>query len=91
MKVALRIGLLLLPALAALASHGAEWDWEDGKTTTWFATEAGLKRRFSVAHSPLGFLSGLTDFWGLRAGIRYRGYKRFSELGYVIELGGGTF
>ena len=72
-------------------SAGAEWDWEDGKTTTWFATEAGLKLRFSVAHSPLGFLSKLTDFWGLRAGIRYRGYQRFSELGYVIEVGGGTF
>ena len=70
---------------------GAEWDSEDAGTTTYFATEAGLKFRFSIAHSPVGFLSKLTDFWGLRAGIRYRGYKHFSDLGYVIEIGAGTF
>ncbi|RKZ12553.1 hypothetical protein DRQ32_03490 [bacterium] len=72
-------------------SAGAEWAQEDGKTNTYFASEAGLKLRFSVSHSPLGFLSKVADFWGLRAGIRYRGYKQFSELGYVIEVGGGTF
>lgn len=72
-------------------SAGAEWDRENGRTSTYFATEAGVKLRFSVAHSPLAFFAKLTDFWGLRAGIRYRGYKEFSELGYVIEVGAGTF
>jgi hypothetical protein len=70
---------------------GAEWDDDGLETKTWFATEAGLKLRFNLGHTPLGFLSRLTDFWGLRAGIRYRGFGSFSDFGYVIEVGGGTF
>jgi len=70
---------------------GVEWDSDGTDTKTWFASEMGLKFRFDLTHSPFGFLSRLTDFWGLRAGIRYQGYKHFSEFGYVIEIGGGTF
>jgi len=72
-------------------SAGAEWNSTDEGTQTAFATEAGIKLRFSVAHSPLSFLAKLTDFWGIRGGIRYLGYKQFSEFGYVIEIGAGTF
>jgi hypothetical protein len=72
-------------------SAGAEWNHEDDGVKTYFATEAGLKLRFNIAHSPVSFMSKLTDFWGLRAGIRYLGYKSFSEIGYVIEVGAGTF
>jgi hypothetical protein len=72
-------------------SAGFEVDREDSGKNTYFASEAGLKFRFSIAHTPVGFLSKTTDFWGLRAGIRYRGYKSFSDFGYVIEIGAGTF
>ena len=54
-------------------------------------TETGVKFRFNIAHSPVSFLSKLTDFWGVRFGIRYIGYKNFNQLGYAIEIGAGTF
>jgi hypothetical protein len=73
-------------------SAGVEWDKEDDvKTQSDLITEAGLKFRFNVAHSPLGMLSKLTDFWGVRAGIRYKRFKYFTDIGYVIEIGAGTF
>jgi hypothetical protein len=76
---------------------GVEVDVEDDPTTgeevsnTGFMTETGVKFRFNIAHSPVSFLKKLTDFWGLRAGVRYIGYKSFSDIGYVIEIGAGTF
>jgi hypothetical protein len=77
-------------------SVGLEVDKEDDpaggvRRDTAFATETGIKFRGNISKSPLGFLGALTDFWGLRVGVRYKGYKNFSELGYVVEIGAGTF
>lgn len=77
-------------------SAGLEVDKEDlpdggiAKNTD-FTTETGFKFRGNVSHSPLKFLGALTDFWGLRFGIRYKGFKEFNEIGYVFEIGAGTF
>ena len=70
-------------------SAGLETDHRESKT--YFATEAGLKFRFNVQHSPLKFLNALTDFWGFRGGIKYLGYGSFHDLGYVVEIGAGSF
>ena len=58
---------------------------------TGFETELGVKFRANVAHSPLKFMSKLTDFWGVRGGFRYVGFREFSQLGYVIEIGAGVW
>jgi hypothetical protein len=44
-----------------------------------------------MLHSPLKFVTKLTDFWGLRVGTKFTGFFDFSEIGYVIEVGAGTF
>jgi hypothetical protein len=77
-------------------SLGLEWDTEDSPdggtvSETSLASEAGLKFRANIAHSPLRFMGKLTDFWGLRAGIRYLGGTTFKRIGYVVEFGAGTF
>jgi hypothetical protein len=77
-------------------SVGLEVDREDdglgGETRdTAFITETGFKIRGVVSHSPLSFLSGLSSFWGLRVGMRYKGFDNFHEIGYVIEIGAGAF
>ncbi|MBD3220290.1 hypothetical protein GF314_03530 [bacterium] len=77
-------------------SAGLEVDREPdgmgGETKrTSFTTETGFKLRGNVAHSPVSFLSKLTHFWGVRVGVRYKGYKQFNEIGYVVEVGAGSF
>jgi hypothetical protein len=77
-------------------SLGVEWDTEDvpeggTKSESFLASEAGLKFRANISHSPLKFMSKLTDFWGLRAGIRYLGGTTFERIGYIVEIGAGTF
>jgi hypothetical protein len=72
-------------------SAGVEIDKDGTSSETYFASEMGLKFRFNIAHTLLSFASKMTDFWGLRAGIRYRSYKSFNDFGYVIEIGAGTF
>lgn len=72
-------------------SAGIEIDDDGTSSETYFASEAGLKFRFNIAHTPFGFLAKSTDFWGLRAGIRYRSYKSFNDFGYAIEVGAGSF
>jgi hypothetical protein len=62
------------------------YDWD-----TAFVSESGFKLRSNISHSPVSFLSKLTDFWGLRLGVRYRGFDQFSEIGYVVEFGAGAF
>ncbi len=56
-----------------------------------FMSEAGVKFRFDVRTTPLKLLTSLTDFWGVRAGIRYVGFGEFDEIGYAIEVGAGAF
>jgi hypothetical protein len=77
-------------------SMGFEYDKEDAPdggtvSETYLASEAGLKFRANISHSPLKFMGKLTDFWGLRAGIRYLGGTEFKKIGYIVEIGAGTF
>jgi hypothetical protein len=73
-------------------SAGAEWDKrDDGGVVTYGVVEQGVKFRVNVVHSPLKFMSKLTDFWGLRFGLKARGLAPVSDWNYVIELGSGTF
>jgi hypothetical protein len=69
-----------------------EFDTETGTDRrTGFVTETGIKLRGNISHSPLKFMGALTDFMGLRVGVRYRGFERFDEIGYVVEIGAGAF
>jgi hypothetical protein len=65
---------------------------EAGSTSTdrGFVLEAGLKFRANIAYSPLRFLP-FTDFWGVRLGIKNRGFWEIDRLTYVIEIGAGSF
>jgi len=74
---------------------GAEWDDEiiDGERSSkrWFVLETGLKFRVNISTSPVRFLGFLTDFWGVRAGIRNYGALDIKNLVYVAEIGAGVF
>lgn len=72
-------------------SAGVEWDDNGEFTEDHMVTETGVKFRANIGHSPLSFLSKLTDFWGLRAGVKYTGFFNFSRIGYVFEIGAGTW
>jgi len=57
-----------------------------------FVTETGIKLRVNIHHTPLKLLAKLgTDFWGLRVGIRAVDLWDFDQIGYVIELGAGSW
>jgi hypothetical protein len=75
---------------------GLEWnrEVEDGvevrKRST--VTETGIKFRFDLKRTPLRFLSKLgTPFWGFRVGVQLRGVWSFDSIGYVFELGAGSW
>jgi len=74
---------------------GAEWDDEiidDQRVKkTWFVLETGLKFRVNISTSAVKFLGFLTDFWGVRAGIRNYGALDIKNLVYVAEIGAGVF
>ena len=74
---------------------GAEWhdETEFGVTRrrTDFVLETGLKFRTQVGSSPLRFLSVLTEFWGLRLGVKNYGFFDIDRLTYVVEIGAGSF
>jgi hypothetical protein len=55
-----------------------------------FVFETGLKFRANIAYSPLRFLP-FTDFWGVRVGIKNRGFWDVERLTYVLEFGAGSF
>jgi len=78
--------------VAAGAEGDATVDSAGVKTVDWdFVLETGLKFRVNMQHSPLKFLSVLTPYWGLRAGIKNRGFFDINRLTYVIEFGAGSF
>lgn len=56
-----------------------------------FVAETGVKFRVQAEHTPLSIFSKLTDFWGLRLGIRYLGFTEIRELGFVVEFGAGIW
>jgi hypothetical protein len=80
-------------------SAGWEWDqydvFEDEawvvKSRNDFVLETGIRFRANLAHSPFGFLSFLTDFWGVRAGVKNHGFFDIDRLTYVLEIGSGTW
>lgn len=75
---------------------GVEWNRFDviegfERVERHFVQETGVKFRVNITKSPLKFLGALTEFWGLRAGIKNKGFYRIDELVYVLELGAGTW
>jgi hypothetical protein len=78
---------------------GVEWDQYDvyendmwsTKTRSDFILETGIRFRANLAHSPFSFLSFLTDFWGVRAGVKNYGFFDVDRLTYVLEVGSGTW
>ncbi len=59
--------------------------------STDFVYETGIKLRGNVKYSPLKFLSVLTDFWGVRLGVKAKGFMKIDELSYVLEFGAGVW
>ena len=60
-------------------------------TTPHFAFETGVKFRANLAHTPAKFMTFLTDFWGLRVGLKYLGFSAVDELAFVVEVGAGVW
>ena len=56
-----------------------------------FILETGLKFRAQIGSTPLRFLTFLTDFWGVRLGIKNYGGFDIDRLTYVVEVGAGSF
>ncbi len=80
-------------------SAGVEWDRFDSpegneasrKMERHFVFETGVKFRFGLERGPLKFLTKLTDFWGIRFGIKNIGAFDIDRLAYVVEVGAGTW
>ncbi|HZM16364.1 MAG TPA: hypothetical protein VFE28_10195 [Candidatus Krumholzibacteria bacterium] len=73
-------------------SLGYESDENDlNEKRRYGALETGIKFRANIRHSKLSFLSKLTDFWGVRAGLQASGLLPVERFTYVIEVGGGSF
>ncbi len=73
-----------------------KYDFEENGVTTVnsrtdFVFETGIKVRGNVKYSPLKFLSILADLWGVRFGIKNRGFMEIKELSYVFEIGAGVW
>jgi hypothetical protein len=64
---------------------------DETHTSTHFAFETGAKFRGNLAHTPLKFITFLTDFWGLRVGLQYLGFAEVDELNFVVEVGAGVW
>jgi hypothetical protein len=61
------------------------------KVKTNFVFETGIKFRVNLYYTPLKFLTWITDFWGLRIGMKNVGALEIDKLTYVIEIGAGTW
>ncbi len=74
-------------------SFGWEWDKDDeGVIHTDQVIETGVKLRFNMNATPLRFLTALgTDFWGIRFGVKNKGFYNWESIGYVMEIGAGSF
>lgn len=78
-------------------SAGLEWDdvrnQADSTTSevAYFVGELGMKFRVNMVHTPAKFLAKITDFWGIRTGVKATGGFDIKQLSYVIEVGAGTF
>ena len=89
--------LLYTPSASRWVDGYAAWGWEwdkdeDGTTHTDQMTEAGIKMRFNMNATPLKFLTVLgTDFWGVRLGMKNKGFLNWESIGYALEVGAGSF
>ena len=63
----------------------------DLQRRTDFVYETGIKLRGNVTYSPLKFLGVLTNFWGIRLGVKARGFMKIDDLSYVFEVGAGVW
>ncbi len=74
---------------------GVEWNTQviDGTSSrnADFVLETGLKFRANISTTPLRFLTFFTDFWGLRVGIKNRGFFDIERFTYVFEIGAGAW
>lgn len=82
--------------IGSYVSGGAQWtrtsDSVTGSATTAdFVGELGMKFRVNMVHTPAKFLARITDFWGVRVGLKATGGFDIDQLAYVIEVGAGTF
>ncbi|MBS1517499.1 MAG: hypothetical protein JSS91_05375 [Bacteroidetes bacterium] len=64
---------------------------EKSKIKTDFAMELGFKIRANVNYSPLKFLNVLSDFWGVRIGIKNKGFSSIKSMNYIFEVGAGVW
>jgi hypothetical protein len=53
--------------------------------------ETGVKFRVNINETPVKVLHHFTDYWGLRLGIKNRGFPSINKLTYVFEFGAGSF
>ena len=56
-----------------------------------FVMEIGIRIRANVRFSPLKFLSIISDFWGIRIGVKNKGFMKIKDLNYVFEFGMGVW
>jgi hypothetical protein len=56
-----------------------------------FVAETGVKFRVNINETPLKALHVLTDYWGVRVGLKYRGAMNITGLAFVFEIGAGSF
>jgi hypothetical protein len=78
--------------LAAGTQHVTASDTLGNTSGAWhFVMETGLKFRVNMTYTPLKFLTVFTDYWGLRIGLKYRGFFDVNRVTYVLEFGAGSF
>ncbi len=77
--------------LAAGAEHHEVGQPGETRMRTDFVFETGLKFRAQVGRSPLRFLRFLTEFWGVRGGVKSYGGMDINRLSFVVEVGAGSF
>ena len=65
--------------------------WYPSDSKTDFVLETGIKFRALLSHTPLKFMTKLTDFWGVRFGVKNKGFFDINSLQYVVEIGAGTW
>ena len=56
-----------------------------------FVFETGIKFRVNINETPVKVLHHFTDYWGVRLGIKNRGFPSINKLTYVFEIGAGSF
>ena len=75
----------------AYFAAGWEWDSDGSSTQVHSMTEAGIKLRFTMQGSGLKFLTRMTDFWGIRLGVKNWGIWKWDHIGYAVEVGAGVW